>query len=115
MLKKIILFSILALMVLVMLISILAYASYLFKDFDFKITNISCVSSYKNVTICEFDSESRLITGLYENNTIFVNRVNQNKGMTVRHEYCHYLQDMVRNESIGPIQEFECYFKSYFY
>ena len=110
--KRIILISLIIILVILFVFSIFASGSYFLKNYDFNITNVSCTSNYKNVTVCEFDSQSSLITGLYENNTIFVNRIDQYKDITIRHEYCHYIQDAIRNEPIEIKQELECYYTS---
>lgn len=112
MIKRVILISLTIFLVVIFSASAFASASYLLKNYDFNITNVSCISSYKNVTVCEFDSQSSLITGLYENNTIFINRIDQYKDITIRHEYCHYIQDAIRNEPIEIKQELECYYTS---
>lgn len=90
---------------------IFSISSVTFKNYDFEIKNITCNEKYNNLTVCEYDAF--IPTGFYEDKKIYVKRDYYFKSITLRHEYCHYIQDVVRNESIGLIQEYECYIKGF--
>lgn len=100
---------IILILLLLFILFIFSIGSVILKTQSFEIKNITCNGKYNNLTVCEYDAF--IPTGFYEDKKIYIQRGYYFKTITLKHEYCHYIQDVVRNESIGLIQEFECYIK----